>query len=216
MRFEEGVRLGRFLEAYAEMRVQPSSIGVLRLEGEFEFKADHEGAPVIEDAYRLRIDISHRFPKQLPVVWELGERIPRHIDHHVYEDGSLCLGSPLHLYLIAHEDPDLTAFAQRAIVPYLYAASYRDRTGGPYPFGELAHGRAGLLDDYARILQLQTPDQAAEALILLGMKRRLANKRPCPCGCGCRLGVCRFNEKIRRLRGELGRPLFQQLSSRFR
>ena len=42
---------------------------------------------------------------------------------------------------------------------------------GPYPFGELAHGKAGLLDDYARILRLQTPAQAAEALILLGMKR---------------------------------------------
>ena len=216
MRFEERVGLGHFLDAYTEMRVRPSPSDVLRLEGRFEFKADHEGGPVIEDVYRLRIDAPHRFPKELPVVWELDERIPRHVDHHVYEDGSLCLGSPLHLYLITHEDANLTAFAQRAIVPYLYAASYRDRTGGPYPFGELAHGKAGLLDDYARILRLQTPAQAAKALVLLGMKRRLANKRPCPCECGRRLGVCRFNETVKRLRGELGRPLFQQLSNRVR
>jgi len=210
MRFEERLGLRRFLDAYPGMRVRPSPSSVLRLEGDFGFRADYKDEPIIEDAYRLHINVSRHFPKDLPKVLELNERIPRHIDYHVFKDGTLCLGSPLRLHLIALKEPDLTEFAQSSVVPYLYANSYHEQRG-EYPFGELAHGAAGLLDDYAQLLGLDGPEQATEVIALIAMKRRLANKHPCPCGCGQRLGVCRFNETIRRLRAQFGRPLFKQL-----
>lgn len=211
MRPEERIGLRSFLDAHPGMRVRPSPAGEVRLEGDFHFRADHADGPVVEDTYRLRIEVPHRFPEETPRVIEVGGRIPREADHHVLSDGSLCLGSPLRLYLIARETRDLTAFVRRGIVPYLYAASYREETGGPYPFGELAHGADGLLDDYADLLGLSTPRQALDALTLLGTKRRLANKRTCPCGCGQRLGVCRFNETVRSLRSEFGRTRFRRL-----
>ncbi|HIG73787.1 MAG TPA: hypothetical protein EYQ24_04175 [Bacteroidetes bacterium] len=211
MRPEERIGLRAFLDAYPGMRVCPSPAGVIRLEGDFGFRADHENGPVIEDSYRLQIEVPHRFPDELLTTFELGSRIPRDPDHHVLSDGSLCLGSPFRLLLIAREARTLTAFARQGIVPYLYAASYRERTGGPYPFGELAHGAEGLLDDYAQLFGLTTHRQALAALALLATKRRLANKKPCPCGCAQRLGVCRFNETIRSLRGEFGRTRFKRL-----
>ena len=212
MRTGDQVGLDAFLEAQPAMRLRPSPVGIVRLEGRFWFYADYDGGPAIEDEYRLRIDVPLSFPDALPEVQELDKRIPRHIDHHVFSDGALCLGSPLRLYLVAREVAgDLTEFVQCGIVPYLYAASYREQTGGPYPFGELAHGRDGLLDDYADLLGLGTRQQAADALALLASKRRLANKRPCPCGCGRRLGVCQFNKTVRVLRGQFGRPLFKEL-----
>jgi hypothetical protein len=211
MRPEERIGLRPFLDAYPGMRVRPSPAGMIRLEGEFDFRADHEDGPVIVDTYHLRIDVPHQFPDELPRTLEIEGRIPRDADHHVFSNGSLCLGSPLRLHLIAREARDLTSFVRRCIVPYLYAASYREQTGSPYPFGELAHGAAGLLDDYALLLGLHAPRQALAALALLGTKRRLANKRPCPCGCGRRLGVCRFNETVRSLRSEFGRIRFKGL-----
>lgn len=211
MRPEERIGLRPFLDAYPGMRIRPSPAGVIRLEGDFHFRADHKDGPLIEDTYRLLIEIPHRFPDELPRTLEIGGRIPRDANHHVLSDGSLCLGSPLRLHLIARRTRDLTAFVRRGIVPYLYAASYREKTGGPYPFGELTHGAEGLLDDYAQLLGLRTPRQAFDALALLGTKRRLANKRPCPCACGRRLGVCRFNTTIRSLRGEFGRSFFKRL-----
>lgn len=217
MRSGDRIGLEGFLAEHPDMRVQPSPTGTLRLEGHLAFHADYDGGPPIHDAYRLRIDVPLSFPGDVPLVQELDGRIPRDIDHHVFPtSGDLCLGSPLRLQLVARAANDLVDFIWRGVVPYLYAASYREQTGGSYPFGELAHGRDGLLDDYAQIFGLATPEQAERALRLLAMKRRLANKQPCPCGCGKRLGVCQFNETIRALRGQLGRPSFGRLYSQVR
>lgn len=204
--------LDAFLESQPNMRVRPSPLGVVRVQGDLAFCADFEGGPVIEDVFHVRIDVPRTFPNAVPLVHELGGRIPRDIDHHVFpSSGTLCLGSPFRLYLIARDCENLLDFVWRGIVPYLYAASYREQTGGPYPFGELAHGREGLLDDYAQILGLPTPEQAGRALALIATKRRGANKKPCPCGCSRRLGVCRFNQTVRDLRGEFGRTFFKRL-----
>lgn len=204
--------LDAFLQAQPNMRVRPSPLGVVRLEGDLEFCADFEGGPVIEDVYHVQIDVPHAFPDAVPLVHELGGRIPRDIDYHVFpSSGTLCLGSPFRLYLIARDCETLLDFVWSGIVPYLYAASYREQTGGPYPFGELAHGRDGLLDDYAQLLGLPTQEQAARALALIATKRRDANKKPCPCGCGRRLGVCRFNQTVRDLRTTFGRTFFKRL-----
>lgn len=212
MRAEDRFGLDAFLTEHPGMRVCPSTPGTVRLEGHLSFYADYDGGPALRDEYRLRMDVPLSFPRDLPLVQELDGRIPRDIDHHVYPgSGVLCLGSPFRLHLIACEAADLADFVWRGIVPYLYAASYREQTSGPYPFGELAHGRAGLLNDYARILGLNGPEQAARAFELLATKRRLANKKTCPCGCGRRLGVCQFNETIRDLRDQFGRTLFKKL-----
>ena len=215
MRAEDRIRLDAFLDAHPDMRVRPSPRDLVRLSGTLAFHADFEGGAPIQDEYQVQIDVPLDFPKRVPRVQELDGRIPREVDHHVFPStGVLCLGSPLQLGLVAHRSTDLADFVWRGIVPYLYAASYREQTGGPYPFGELAHGPDGLLDDYARILRLSTPQQASDALRLLGLKRRLANKRPCPCGCGRRLGTCRFNETVRMLRQQFGRHFFQELCLR--
>ena len=210
MRFEERLELRRFLSTYPGMRVRPSPRGMLRLEGDLRFRAKYKDKLIIEDVYKLQLNVSCHFPRDLPKVMELDARIPREIDYHVYKDGTLCLGSPLRLYLIALEEPSLTEFAQRSIIPYLYGNSYREQRGA-YPFGELAHGAAGLLDDYARILKIDGPERAKETISLVAMKRRLANKQACPCGCGQRLGVCSFNVTVRRLRDQFGRPIFERI-----
>lgn len=211
MRFEEKVALGRFLEDYPGMRVQPSSSTTLKLEGDFTFEASREKGPTIEDVYRLALEVPRRFPKAVPVVTELGGRIPRDPDHHVNADGSLCLGSPARLLVLISEEPTLPGFAARCIVPFVYAASYRAQHGGPLPFGELPHGPAGELHDYMELLGLESTAQVMDALKLLGMKKRKANKHPCPCGCGKRLGVCPYNKTIRRLRDQAGRPQFRSI-----
>lgn len=190
------------------MRVLPSTGGDVCLEGQFAFHADFEGGPVIEDTYHLRIEVPPAFPDAAPHVYELGARIPRDLDHHVFPlSGRLCLGSTLRLRAIARDANGLAPFGQLAIVPYLYAASFRERTGGPFPFGELAHGRAGLLDDYAQMLGLEQPEQVAQALALGAMRKRLANKYPCPCGCGRRLGVCPYRKSLSAFRDLFGRPV---------
>lgn len=188
--------LSQFLKDYPGMSIAPCSDTGLILRGKFSFIANAPDTEELEDNFKLEITVLEPFPQTLPLVKELDSKIPRNGDFHVNPDGSLCLGSPLRLLKKVHEAPSLTGFAERCLVPYLYAVSYKLKHGGDFIFGELAHGNAGIVQDYSIMLDLQEKQQIVQATQLLGIKKRLANKKPCPCGCGKRLGVCPFRYKL--------------------
>ena len=99
-----------------------------------------------------------------------------------------------------NRSPSLTGFADKCLVPYLYAVSYKLMHGGDFVFGELDHGDQGIMDDYSGMLWLKERQQVTQAIQLLVLKKRIANKKPCPCGCGKRLGGCQFHHKLNEFR----------------
>jgi hypothetical protein len=198
-------QLESFLSHQPFMSLQPSAGGIMVIEGDFSFAAVHDGLPQVQDSYSLQIVIPKDFPRALPEVSETGGRIPRHADFHINADGTFCLGSPLGLMVRLQEQPTLPAFVSRCVVPYLYAMSLKLDHGIDFVFGELAHGAPGLVDDYRQLFGLKLQSQLLPTLRCLLLKKRVANKKPCPCGCGKRLGKCRFNERVRHLRGVLPR-----------
>ena len=192
--------LSRFLRDYPGMSTAPCSDTGVCLRGKFRFKAEVSGGDEIDDSYKLEIVVPDKFPQALPKVKETDGKIPRDGNFHVNPDGTLCLGSPLRLLRKVHSAPSLTSFADKCLVPYLYAVSYKLMHGGDFVFGELAHGDQGIVDDYSVMLGLKERHQVTRAIQLLAMKKRLANKKPCPCGCGRRLGACRFHHKLNEFR----------------
>jgi hypothetical protein len=74
----------------------------------------------------------------------------------------------------------------------------------------------GVIDDYAKLFGLQEREQVIRALDLLGMKRRIANKKPCPCGCGRRLGRCSFNVSLGKFRDWASRTWFRDHAAELR
>ena len=203
--------LREFLRSYPKMSIRPSSGGDLRLKGSFEFNAHHAKEGSIQDSFALEIIVPSGFPKELPRVTETGGRIPRTGEYHVNPtDNTLCLGSPLSLLFKLSQKPTLEGFAENCLVSYLFAISRKLNTGGPLPFGELAHGRKGIQDDYAALFELRQPENVGRVLALLGMKKRRANKHPCPCGCRHRLGVCRFNLRLRIFRTLASKSWFRK------
>lgn len=192
--------LSQFLSDYPGMSTAPCSDAGVCLRGKFRFKANAPGYDAIDDSYRLEIVIPDKFPQAIPMVKEIDGKIPRNGEFHVNPDGTLCLGSPLRLLRIVHGAPNLTNFADKCLVPYLYAVSYKLMNGGDFVFGELAHGDQGIVEDYSVMLGLKKKHQVTQAIQLLGIKKRIANKMPCPCGCGKRLGVCLFHHKLNEFR----------------
>lgn len=192
--------LNQFLDDYPGMSTAPYSKAGACLRGEFRFKANVSGSDEIEDSYKLEIVIPDKFPRAIPDVNETGGKIPRNGDFHVNSDGTLCMGSPLRLLEKIHSDPSLTGFVDKCLVPYLYAVSCKLMHGGDFRFGELAHGDKGIAEDYSDMLGLQERDQILQAIQLLGVRKRIANKKHCPCGCGKRLGACAFHHKLNKFR----------------
>ncbi len=207
----DDIGLCRFLRQYPRMAIRPTPQQGLTLLGHLDFTAVADDAGTVTDAFELKIEVPHGFPRDLPTVFETGRRIPRTGEFHVNGDGSLCLGSPLRLLRELGKHPTLPGYASRCIVPYLFAMARKLRGGDVPAFGELPHGSAGALSDYADMMDLDDPEQARRALKCLGMKKRRANKLPCPCGCGKRLGACQFNVLLAPYRRLASRRWYKQL-----
>jgi len=200
---EDETGIIQFLKAYPRMSIAPSYGLALVLRGTFIFSACPRNDVKICDAYHLKIKVPRAFPKDIPRVIELDGKIPRNGNFHVnYEyDNTLCLGSPLRLLEKISIKPNLVGFAENCLVPYLYAITYKLQFGGGFIFSELAHGSQGIMEDYLSLFGLTDPKQVYQAIRLLGMEQKLANKQPCPCGCGLNLGQCNFHHKLNKYRG---------------
>lgn len=201
--------LQEFLSDYPQMRLEPICGDTLTLSGHLNFTATYAEVGTVTDSFLLQIDIPAGFPELVPSVTETGKRIPCAGEFHVNPNRTLCLGSPLRLREKLARNPTLCGFTHSCLIPYLFAVSHILNNGGAMVFDELRHGNPGKLDDYADIFGLSTHQQTMDALRLLGMKKRLANKQPCPCGCRKRLGVCRLHMTLAPLRKLASRRWFQ-------
>jgi hypothetical protein len=183
------------LEKWPRLRRRPSRVASIAvLEGEIFFELSPVGKPTVQDTYRVRLEIPIEPGAKFPLAQEVGGRIPQGLDSHNPE-GRLCLGSPLRLLTLLGQAPSLNTFIEQCVVPFLYAHTLREQ-GYDYPFSELAHGTAGLVDDYVQLFGLKGGHQVPSALHALSLRKRVANKRPCPCQCGKRLGRCQTRQYL--------------------
>ncbi len=200
MVFDLNKSIDQFLDRYPGMSTAPLLDSGASLKGVFSFTASSDDYEEISDEYRLDIFIPKDYPNAIPVIEEVGNKIARVPDNHLNGDGSLCLGTPLQLKMIVTQFPELIDFAAKCLVPYLYAISYKLKYGTDMILGELDHGVQGIIQEYSKLLGLRNQDQIKQALYLLGLKRRIANKKQCPCGCRRRLGACPIHRRLNKFR----------------
>lgn len=198
-----------FLADYPGMSLQPARNDETVIRGQFHFNANGSGKS-IEDTFELEILINRIFPSAIPEVKETAGKIPKTGDYHVNPDETLCLGSHLRLKKELFEAPDLVSFTENCLVPYLFNVSIKLRSGGEFVTGELAHGTAGIINDYMEMFGLSTPAQIVYALELLGTKKSIANKKMCPCNCGLQLGRCPVHHRLNAFRPTAPRSWFSK------
>lgn len=191
------LNLSGFIASQSNMRLVSYDDAEITLAGTYRCQAQKAGHYAIDENYALTIHFPPRYPEAIPTVIETGGRITRHPDFHTYKDGSFCLGSDIRIRDIVRENPRLTDFAEKILDPFLYSVSHKIRYGD-YPYGELAHGEPGLIDDYELLFHVQGKKSVLGVLQALGVRKRVANKLPCPCPCACgrRLGRCDFRFQV--------------------
>ena len=178
------------------------SDGQLVVSGALGFSVTHEGQTV-ETEYAVEIVIPKGYPEAVPGVLETGGRTPG--DFHKLADGSLCLGAPLEVQVSFAQNPTLLGFVERQVIPYLFSHAWWERSG-KMPFGERAHGTAGILQSYQE--QLGTND----VVTVLNLLRILADDSYhghtlCPCGSGSKLRHC-HGQTLLRLKEHRSRQRF--------
>jgi hypothetical protein len=147
----------------------------------------HEGKEL--DRYSLRIALADNHPFGPAKVFETALRIPREADKwHVNPDGSLCIGVPEQVWPSSKRPLDIAQFLDGPVRTFLLRNSLI-AMGGEWTPGEWAHGAAGIIDFYARKLDVsdrQALVQCMEHIAALFLKGHW----DCPCGSGKRLRNC--------------------------
>ena len=160
------------------------------------------------DRFLIRIT----FPNgllELPRIEEIGGRIPRHVDRHVYADGAICT-----------EVPELTLLrGGYSLVSYLdgpvrnyFLGQLLVEQGQKWPFGEWGHGKPGLLQAYGAVLGIEDEEQIRLFLGCLG-RERVKGHWPCPCSSGKRIRDCHLTT-IRRLQDVVSPPIARRALAR--
>ena len=143
----------------------------------------------ILDRYSIRIRFPDRYPEALPVVEEVGGRIPWAADRHIFTDAGTCC--------VLLEDArwesfpvgaSFRTFLEVPVRNYFLGQSLVAR-GEAWPFGEWSHGAAGVAEYYAEILE--TTDLATiRGFVGLLALSEAKGHHECFCGSKQRLRKC--------------------------
>lgn len=155
------------------------------------FSIVHEGVEL--DRFQVDIMVPADFPDHIPVVWELGGRVPRTADWHTYISGSLCVIVPEE-WLINPVAGSVMAFLDGPLRNYFIAHALAE-AGSGRPMGERAHGGPGLIEAYGEMVGKKEPGVIQRYLICLA-KEQVRGHLDCPCGSGKRLRNCHMQDLL--------------------
>lgn len=169
--------------------------------------------PVVHDSKVLdRFSIEIEFPAgitKLPSIREIGGRIPKHRDHHVSDDGTICTEVPE--LILLRGGYSLVSYLDGAVRNYFLGQLLVEQ-GEPWPFGEWDHGKPGLLQAYGEILGVTGEQEIRRFLDCLGHKK-VKGHWNCPCGSGKRIRDCHV-DAIRKLQEFVPPPIARQALER--
>lgn len=160
--------------------------------GEFEI-VNPETDQVLE-SFNLEISFPKKYPyQQLPSVKELSHKIPRNPDRHIYDNGTLCLTTPIREFLICKKGITLIQFFEEILRPYL-ATQMAISMGWlkEFPQGEYSHGFEGIYESYSEFFKIEDADKIIEGLKMVFTKNQ--RNKPCFCGSEKKLKKCHINE----------------------
>jgi hypothetical protein len=145
-------------------------------------------AKSVIDRFLIEIELPPNFPRQLPIVKEVGRRIPIIADRHMRLDGSACLFVEEDWWLSHPDGYSLLEFLDGPVRAFFVGQSMFD-LGMEWPFGERSHGIEGILECYAELTGAPNLVVAEDYLRLLAQEK-FKGHHECPCGSGKKLRQC--------------------------
>ncbi|HME69736.1 MAG TPA: hypothetical protein VKM54_07690 [Myxococcota bacterium] len=154
----------------------------------------------VADEYLVTIEVPSRYSEDLPVVREVGGRIPWTADRHVNANGEACVLLPDARWESFPVGAPFLEFLAGPLHSFFLGQSIFESTG-KWPFGEWSHGRRGILEYYEMLLETESTEVIAGFLWMVS-RREVKGHWDCPCGRGKRLRNCCL-EKVLDLRKKI-------------
>ena len=159
------------------------------------------------DRYLIEIEFPPHYPVGVPAVYEIGGRIPRTVDRHVYPaTGMACLNLPVLISGVNPKGMSLLEFLNGSVRSYFIGQSMYEATG-EWPFGQWGHGEDGYYEYYADVLGLTDRKIIASFREMIRVKEIKVHWL-CPCGSGKKVYDCHW-EIVQTLRKDYSHYLEQ-------
>lgn len=141
------------------------------------------------DFYTVLIELDP-WNTHFPRVYEMGERIPKKIDRHIYTTkGNCCFTTPrLEEIYLKTKVKTLLQFVQHILIPYLQNNSYYE-LHHKYKFGDFSHTDA-TLETYQMILKTEGRKRVTTILYQYYKGNKLTIRDRCYCGSNQTLRKC--------------------------
>ncbi|MBP8300384.1 MAG: hypothetical protein KA020_08485 [Planctomycetes bacterium] len=140
------------------------------------------------DHYQISIDLPWDFPASLPVVREIGGRIPWHEDFHVGRDGRACVLLPDDRWRCFPVGAGFSCYLEGPLHNFFLGQTMHAQTG-EWPIGEWDHGKRGIYQYYRGLLGTED-DLTVRRFLHILAKRDLKKGYVCPCGSGEKIRRC--------------------------
>ena len=150
------------------------------------FLNDYLGCEV--DSYQIEIRRGN-YPKQYPLVFETGGRIPKNIEWHIYPDtGNCCFEIPAEELLHCKAGLTLIDFLEQIVMPYFYNQTYRQVNG--FYYNEHKHGLGVVFDYYRKIFNANSFLEIINLLDTISIIEPPPRTSLCFCGSGLKYRKC--------------------------
>lgn len=141
------------------------------------------------DQFSIEIELSRYDPDDLPILREIGGRIPRNTNNHINDpSGDVCLFVPDERWRIYPCGSTLLDFLNVPVRNYFIGYCLVEM-GEPWPFGQRSHGAEGIFEYYSELLGTDDRLVVIRYLECLS-KHTLKGHLECPCGSGKRIRNC--------------------------
>ena len=152
------------------------------------------------DSYDVLINLNN-YPRIFPTVHEIGGRIPKKMDRHVYPDsGSCCFTTRAKSQILLKTVvKSLLDFIDKILIRYLENNSFYELNKHYYT-EEYSHGKLGIIEGYKDILQIDDTIKVAKTLINVAKSKKLIIHQNCYCDSGRRLRKCLRGKHLNNLR----------------
>jgi hypothetical protein len=151
---------------------------------------------IIDDAgkywetYVIEIFCSETFPYRFPHLYEIGGKIPKIADWHIYEDTfSCCVKILPEEILRCLKGITVEQYVTSEVLPYLFNQTHR-RVEGYYVNGEYGHGGLGLYEYYSNEFKTGDLEQIAKLLHSVATRPNPDRTSMCFCGSGVKYRYC--------------------------
>lgn len=131
--------------------------------------------------FRIRIEVPPTYPRDLPVLFETGGRIPTIHDRHINSArGDACLYVPEE-WKANHADQTFKTWLEVPVRHFLLGQLYYEQHGH-FSHGERAHYAVGMIDAYAELLGVERSEKKMQYWLRILSAKPSKGHWDCPCG----------------------------------